>query len=417
MIIRHRIILFSAGFWLFILFMTASANAYEFPPYRGIDLKVTGSISENYSNNVTYAFENENKVEDFRTMLNLGLDFTYKGERRSLGLSGRLNREIFADSSNERNPSESVTLTFNNDFSEYDRLRFINTFRHTQEPGSFQGGYGLDQCREYYRNYGFSSDKIEILCNEFAEEFGRFKGKFDSYSNLLNLTYYKIISKYYNVSAGYRYGQNWSNEEGTNDSDRHGLGLTVNYQYSQPTMFSLSYNYQISNYEIGEDISRQSITAGIKQYITRRLYFDGKIGTDQTISGNGDDSIRGNATITNEFDEKTTATISYSQGTRINANTDGTFKSWQVTGSFARALLDELYSRISAFYGQGDFSSTDVSDTLLGASINLFYDFWRGKRGSNMGAEIGYYYSDLDSSDEGRGYTRNSIDAGITLAF
>jgi len=115
---------FSLGIFLLLL---SPAIAYEFPPYQGITLKILGDISESYSNNITYASDNENRVEDFRTMLNLGLDFKYEGKTRSLGFSGRANRELFADSSNERNPSESVMLSFNNDFSEYDRIRFINT--------------------------------------------------------------------------------------------------------------------------------------------------------------------------------------------------------------------------------------------------------------------------------------------------
>ena len=80
---------------MFFSFLHVSyVNAYEFPPYQGLRLKVLGDISENYSNNVTFASNDRNKVEDFRTMLNLGLDFKYEGKRRSVDFSGRASRQI-----------------------------------------------------------------------------------------------------------------------------------------------------------------------------------------------------------------------------------------------------------------------------------------------------------------------------------
>jgi hypothetical protein len=301
--------------------------------------------------------------------------------------------------------------------SEYSNISINNTFAHTNTPSTDIGGFDINRCREALRDSLFNEFEIEDKCNEFEEEFGRFKGRFDSFRNTLDIGYRRDISEDFSINTNYVYGLNWSTQEGTNDSDRHALRLTVNYKYSQPTIFSLSYNYQISNFEKGEDISRQSITVGITQYITKRLYFNGNIGTSRTISGSGDDSITGNATLTSEYDEKTRATMSYRQDTSISANTDDTFKSWQITGRFTRTLLEDLMSSLSAFYGQGEFSSTDVTDTLLGASFNLSYNFWRSKRGSNVNGNLGYSYSNLDSTDKDREYTRNSINSGLTLAF
>ena len=95
------------------------------------------------------------------------------------------------------------------------------------------------------------------------------------------------------------------------------MGIRINYKYVEATNFFMSYAYQISNYVEGEDISRQSYNVGIGQYITKRLYFNGSIGMDKVSSGN--DSISVEATLNDEVNEKTTASLSYSQGTEISS--------------------------------------------------------------------------------------------------
>lgn len=398
-----------------LLLATAPANAYEFPPYQGITLKISGNISENYNNNITFASDEENKVEDFRTMLNLGLDFQYEGKTQFIGFSGKATRQILEEESDVTSSTENIAVTFNNEFSKYDRISLRNSYTHTQEPGSSQGDFDINACRDYYANSGLTVSQIESKCNEFNEEFGRFKGRFDSYSNNLYFTYSRYISETFDMSANYGYGQYWSAEEGTNDSESNSGGIKFNYKYAEPTTFSLSYDYQISNYEEGDDISRQSIQAGILQYITRRLYFNGNIGRD--IVSSGDSSISLGATLTSEMDEKTMASLSYSQGTEISSNQGDTFKNWQISSNFTRLLMEDLNSSLSVFYGKGEYSAAEVTDTLSGAGLNVSYEFWRNKRGANIKGNLGYSYSKLDSTEEDRGYTRSSVNSSLTLAF
>lgn len=398
-----------------LLLSAASASAYEFPPYQGITLKLSGNISENYNNNITFASDEENKVEDFRTMLNLGLDFQYQGKTRFIGFSGKARRQIFEEESDVTSSSENIAVTFNNEFSKYDRISLQNLYTHTQEPGSSQGDFDINACRDYYANSGLTASQIESKCNEFSEEFGRFKGRFDSHSNNLYFSYSRYISETFDMSANYGYGQNWSSEEGTNDSESNSGGIRLNYKYSEPTAFLLSYNYQISSYDEGDDITRQSIKAGILQYITRRLYFNGSIGED--IVSSGANSISLGATLTSEMDENTMASLSYTQGTEISSNQEDTFKNWQISSNFTRLLMEDLNSSFSLFYGKGEYSASEVTDTLSGAGLNVAYEFWRSKRGANIKGNLGYSYSQLDSTDEDRSYTRSSVNSSLTLAF
>jgi hypothetical protein len=193
------------------------------------------------------------------------------------------------------------------------------------------------------------------------------------------------------------------------------VGVTINYKYVEATNFFMSYAYQISSFAEGEDISRQSYNVGIGQYITKRLYFNGSIGMDKLSSGN--DSISVGATLNDEVNEKTTASISYSRGTQISSFQGDTFKNWQISTNVERSLSEDLNSSLAAFYGKGDYSPANITDTLFGAGFNLSYNFWEGQRGSNIKGNLGYSYSKLDSSDNTRGYTVNSVHSSITLAF
>jgi hypothetical protein len=399
----------------FTFALISSVNAYEFPPYQGITLKILGDISENYSNNITFASDGENKVKDFRTMLNLGLNFKYEGKKRSIDFSGRASRQISRGSSNVRNSTENISLVFNNEFSEYDRINLQGTFNHKQDPGMNIGAFDLNACREYWRNRGLSETLIMIRCNEGAAQFDRFKGRFDSYDDNFNFTYNRFFSDSFNISTNYSYGENWSTAAGTNDSKQNAVGVTINYKYVEGTNFFMSYAYQISSYVEGEDISRQSYRAGIGQYLTKRLYFNGSIGMDNVSSGN--DSISVEAMLRNDVDEKTTASLSYSHGTEISSFRGDTFKNWQIGVNVESALSEDLNSSFSAFYGVGSYSAEDITDTLTGVGAYLFYDFWEGKRGSIIRGNLGYSYSVLDSTDNTRGYTQNSVNSGITLAF
>jgi hypothetical protein len=399
----------------FTFAIISSVNAYEFPPYQGVMLKILGDISENYSNNVTFASNDQNKVADFRTMLNLRLGFNYEGKKRSIDFSGHASRQISGGSSNVNASTENMSLTFNNGFSDYDNIVFLGIFNHTQEPGMDLNGFDLNACRDYYRNYGLSASETEIQCNLFKEQFNRFKGRFDSYNDNFNFTYNKIFSDSFSISTNYSYGENWSNAVGTNDSKQNSVGATIYYKYVEATNFFISYGYQMSSYSDGEDISRQSYRVGMGQYITKRLYFNGSIGMDKVSSGN--DSISVEAMLKNELDEKTSASLTYSQGTELTAFQGDSFKNWLITTIVTKALSKDLNSSLSAFYGKGHYSSTNITDKLIGAGFNLSYIFWESQRGANIRGNLGFSYSKLDSTDKTRGYTTDSVNSSITLAF
>ena len=88
-----------------LLFLLVASNSYAFL-YKELDLKVTGSVSERYDDNLTYT--KEDKKEDYITRLGLGLTAQYEGKRRSLDLSGRINHRFNAKYEDIKNNSEKT---------------------------------------------------------------------------------------------------------------------------------------------------------------------------------------------------------------------------------------------------------------------------------------------------------------------
>jgi len=394
--------------------MSVPVQAYEFPPYEGLTLKIDGKISENYSNNITYAQDDENRIEQWTTMLLLGLNVGYQGKKRALSLGGTIRQPIHFDDSNVRNSSEIVTLDLNNDFSQYDRIRMRDIYTHTRVPERFDQVDFIEECVKIFREYGIEVARDDPRCSEFEREFGVSQGAFDTYRNDFNLNYSRNISDEINVTVGYGNNRYDSTEENSNDSVRHNVNGSVNYSSSHATTFFLSYTFSDTSYDRGDNISTDAVRVGIRQYLTKRLYFNGDVGMDYTPTT---DSTSFDALFTGELDEKTRATIDFSRDIRAAVDRDDVFRNWRVTGRLTRLLMEDMNVYLSAFYGEGDFVSADVSDTLLGASVSLNYIFWQQKRGARIDVNFGYTYSQLDSTDEERGYNSSSVDATLSIAF
>jgi hypothetical protein len=413
---RFFLIICFAVYWiLFVAFLT-SANAYEFPPYQALSLKISGQVVESYSNNITYASKNEDRVEDLLTNLAFTAGLKYEGARNTVELNGFLNRQMITEKGTIENSSERVDAVLRNDFSKYDHITVSNTYVHTQVPGTIDEGLNREQCEKLIDIFG--RDQVVKLypeCNKFEEEFGRVTGKLDSYVNTANLTYVRDITERFNITAGYIFSQRWSPEKGTTESDRNILRFSTNYGLSAVTIFSLAYSYENARFDSGTDINATRVSAGIRQYITERLYVECKAGMD--FSSTHNDSIDIHASLSGEIDKRTSARIVYSRSANISSDTEDVFRNWQVSGSVSRALLEDLNGSLSFFYGQGDYVSADITDTFVGASFDISYNFWKDKLGKSVNGRMGYSYSNLDSTDVERNYSRFGANAGLSVSF
>lgn len=391
MIIRYKIIIFSSVLGGFFL-MGISANAYviEFPSYYGLDLKFSGTVTESYSNNIAFANDNEDKQEGFLTMLSLGLDVGYTGKKRSFELSGKMQRQLFLGEKGVKIPYENLTLSFQNSFSDYDKISVVDTFAHAWIPYTFE------------------------------EEFGRFTGRLDQQTNAFTVNYTKDISKELSINTGYTNRLSWTKSSSLTDTTQNNLNFITTYYYSELTNYSLSYSYTDSESENGRGVSNHKVFAGIERYLTKYLYVNATAGINASTIGETR-YINENYSISfgNELmiDDRTTGTIDYRRTVDVLKDRDDIFNNWRATLELKRDILEDVTGNVSFFYGQGEYLSSGDKDELLGASTLLDYIIWEGKKGQMMSGRLGYTYSQLDSNVNSRGYTRSSVDLGILARF
>src|SRR4030067_2243125 len=251
---RYVIILMSRG-WLLclILFLLMSSIAYSFP-YKGLDIKIKGAVGEMYDDNITSAIDNGNKKEDFITNLTLGLGAKYEGKTNSLEFMGNINHQIFTKHNNFDNTSGEFSLNLQSEFTEHERISLKNVYTHTYETGDFEGALG------------------------------RTTGRYSFDRNIFNLNYIRDITKELSLNIRYANELNKFLREDLKDSSLNSIGFEVDYSPSPVTILSFSYKFIKREFKNGEDASTNTVSTGIRQYMTPRLYFDGNVGADLITS-------------------------------------------------------------------------------------------------------------------------------------
>ena len=379
MILKHSLTILSTGFRtiILIMFLASSVSAIQ---YKELDIKINTSIAEMYVDNINYA--KENKKEDFITTLGLGLNTKYEGRRRSLDIAGRMNYRFNArrkDNKDIRNNSEHLNINFKNEFSVYDMINLKYTFNHSYAPGSFE------------------------------EELDRTTGERETFENRFNADYTRNISEHFKFDTRYTHRLKEFSEENRKDSSLNIIAFDIRYRPVIATTFLLTYAYERNN--VNNEINRYA--AGIKYYITNRLYFNGRAGWDRSFSGKTKkDKLNINASLTNEIDENSVASISYNKSEDFDSEGDDISGKWNVKGSLKRQLLKNLKTSLSGYYGESAFNASGITNALLGANLSLSYEVWE-----DMHVNLHYAYSDLDSTDRSRGYTRNAVTLSLYKSF
>lgn len=282
------------------------------------------------------------------------------------------------------NTSGGLTLNFQNEFSKYDRIRLSNTFTHTFEPESFE------------------------------DEFGRTRGRYSSSQNRFNLTFNKDISERLSVSAKYINVLYRISGEEVSSSYRNSFGFDVDYLYSIATVFLFSYDVSKRRFKNAKETSTHRVTTGIRQYITQQLYFNGRIGVDfmTTFEDKKSSTEYITGSLTDEIDENTIASLSFTRRKQSTAYREELFDSWQASSSLEKQLLERLGCSFSGFYGQGRYDLSGITDKFWGTSIAFTYDLTKNLKGNLI-----YTYSNNDSNVEDHVYTRNTLFSGLTVSF
>lgn len=360
-----------------LLILTPSAWSAIELKYEGWEMTVETRISQQYTDNLTY--EEEDKVDKLMTTVSVMIDADYTGRRRSFSVRGDIVRWFDVQDFEVLRETETLRLKFSHQFSEYDTINLNNLYAHSAYPLGFE------------------------------DEFGKFTVIEDIHSNNFNIAYSRELSEQFRVTANYNNIIYWA----STDSIANSVGLQLDYIYSVATSAFISYGYMTRRYEDDGTATVNSVSAGLRKYITKRLSMNGSAGFSFVSPVGGGESVTGtyNISLSNEIDVRTTGRLSFVRGVSTTVEGD-VFTSWQVNGTLARDMMENLKGSFSIFYGEGEYELLKIRDTFVGASGNLNYIFGRRLTGN-----LGYTYSDRDSTENSRNYTVNMISAGITLTF
>lgn len=356
--------------------------------YKGFDIKLKGiSIGEMYDDNVT--FDKENKKEDFITILGIGMSAKYEGKTKTLELTANLGNQTYARNSDFDNTTQDIAINFKNEFSEYDRMTLTNTFTHTDAPIFFRDDF-------------------------FRPQQGRRKGSFDYFKNRFHADYSRDVFK--QMSVTFKYDNDIDTFSGIDieDSMLNRVGLESNYSITPDTTFLFLYDFTNRMFQEGSDASINTVAAGIRQYITRKIYFDGKIGLSFIDTFNDESLIRPvpEAAVSYQIDDLTLARLSFTKKIDTNPYDANISDNWRATAAVTQQLSERFRCSLSIFYGDRESLSFDYNQKLLGSRALFTYDI-----NKNLKGNLDYTFSDADSNIDTAGYIKNTVFLGLTAEF
>lgn len=346
------------------------------------DLKILADISHSYDDNITYV--KENAVEDFVSRVTLGMDWNYEGKTSALEWLGRITQHIFAENADFNNSSQDFTCKLMKEFSGHDSVVINNTFVHAEEPSSF------------------------------LDALGRETGRYSYVKNKLNFAYNRDVSKQFFIVARYAHDADFFSRKDIADSSMHSVGAKLEYKPNSTTMFSLSDDFSRRDFDPGSNASAHTLAAGIKQYFTKQLAFEGSGGVSFSKSYDHkkyNKPVMGFSFI-DELSKNTITKVTFMKRYDANAYEEDLFSYSEFSADILRQISERWGGKLSLFYGKGRYISLGIKDTLQGLSAGLFYELR-----PNIKINVGYAYTQTNSNSDIREYKRNIYSLGCAWGF
>ncbi len=355
-----------------------------FPGKSFADFKwsLGGALSETYDDNVTY--EKERKIESALTRLTLGGGFTKQEKNNQIVFKTSLTGNMYTPKSSYNNLSETADLDVVKDFSPYDRVSLSESFRHADDPRSFE------------------------------DAFGQNSGRYSRYTNNIGVKYARILTKQLTVTLKYGQSNVFYSRKDLSNTVQFTPGLSAEYAINSANIILGSYDYVQSSYENGGKVRVNSFSGGLRHFFTEQWYLDLMPGVSLINAYDGPGSVkpRYSAVLTHDVDENTSLKLTYTQEYAANTYSQNVFNSYRWVLSGVKQLTARLSSNISAFYGQGEYQSTGIDDKLSGLSAGLGYAMTE-----KITLTLNYSYERTESNTDSRDYVRNMVSLGSRFAF
>ena len=370
-----------AFFTIVMFFCLISAEAWA---YRlgNMEVKPRGGVSETYDDNITYT--KINKIKDYITRPWVGFTAAYDNKRTTFSANGRYYHEFYANNSSFNNSGGDFTGSLNSELSKLDRISLSDTFSRTEEPRSFE------------------------------DVFGRTSGRYSSTRNRVNLGYARDISEHFGASLRYSNEYNTYSRTSIPKSYLNTAGVEGAYIVSSDLSFIGAYDFTARDFNPGSNTRVNTLSGGLRKYITKQLYFDGIGGVDliNSFSGRKFTKPYATASLSDDINPRTRTTLSFRKRFDTVSYSQDLFDQWQVSGGLSHELFQKLRATLSAFYGRGEYVGTGLINKLFGSSAGLTYDI-----NDNWKATADYSYTRQTSAAPLGGYPKNRVTLGLTAEF
>jgi hypothetical protein len=347
---------------------------------KGLDIK--GSAFYGYDDNVQYSDTDE--MHDLITRLTLGLDYLLEQKRQSLDVSAQLHEDLYSDHDELNNFSQDISGYFQKEISKYERYSIDEKFEHAEEPTSFE------------------------------EEFGRVSGRFNTYKNKLLFEYRKDLSPHHLWITDIGNEIKNVDRPDLHDAIFNRFGQELDYLLSAKTSLFIKYDLIHSYIDTPDNAFIHTIAPGFKYFLTRQLVFETYGGANVINTFDGKTLVRPTfyAALTDELDRRSNFTLAFQKGHIPTGYTSDIFDQWRISLRYRRQLLERLNGYINAFYGDGEFVNSDITEKLSGVNWSLAYALTK-----NVEASVTFSHADKTSNVPTREYKKNSVFLGLVFRF
>lgn len=386
---KHSLFIFNLA-WAACLFIAPVNGAAEIHPFNSKKLTLVPvfEAAEIYDDNIT--FTKTNKRRDFITELTAGLNADYESRKHYLDFYGEIVQQLFIDNTDFSNNAQSGRLAYLYEISDQQSIRAEDRFSHYEEPRSFD------------------------------DEFGRDNGRYDRARNTFKLTYAQEFNERLSAETFYGNEFNLFSRESLRDSLLNRAGTDLNYSFSSATMVSVGYEFihrvfESSGGSPSSSVSTHGITTGVRRYLTKNLYLDGRAGVDLIKPDTSDLNIEPRFTISLNADVGKLSTIQFfkfEKRSSVNSFRNEVFEYWQISAGGFRQLRERLTGGANAFYGNGEYTPTGIEDNLYGFNTYMEYEI-----SEDLSVNLSYSLSITDSNIAFREYVKNQASLKFAYAF
>jgi len=339
---------------------------------NNLNLNVTGQVTTAYDDNITDV--EKDRLEDFVTNLETGLELEQKGETHDYSIKGDLIEQIFAAHGNFNNLAEDFNVSLKQALSEHDRVAVVDIFKNSTSPSNFQ------------------------------DTFGRSNGLYSTVNNQVGVSYTHDLNE--QLSSELHFGNVINNYSQNNlvSSALYQGGGTITYTHDSANIFNLGYDYIRRLFASGPGATINSILTGFRHYFTSQIYTDIDAGPDfiNTYTDKNIIEPHYKASVTDQIDQNNSVGLTFEKEVTSDPYDQDLFNSWRTSLNLFRQFSVRLSGNMNVFYGQGRYDHLNLNEDLTGIQTQVNYALTQKTQLS-----VGYTYTNSASNSIGNAFRKN----------